>query len=61
MCIRDRAMLVDPKAIQDNMSVSLYFQGKVLDRKYKLLRKAYEVFVLGLALGILIFVGYLVF
>jgi hypothetical protein len=56
-----QAMLVDPKAIQDNMSVSLYFQGKVLDRKYKLLRKAYEVFVLGLALGILIFVGYLVF
>jgi hypothetical protein len=54
-------MLKDPKSIQDNMSVSLYFQGKVLDKKYKLLRKAYEVFVLGLALGILIFIGYLVF
>ena len=54
-------MLKDPKSIQDNMSVSLYFQGKVLDKKYKLLRKAYEVFVLGLALGILIFIGYLAF
>jgi hypothetical protein len=54
-------MLKDPKSIQDNMSVSLYFQGKVLDKKYKLLRRAYEVFVLGLALGILIFIGYLVF
>jgi hypothetical protein len=56
-----QVMLKDPKSIQDNMSVSLYFQGKVLDRKYKLLRKAYEVFVLGLGLGILIFLGYLVF
>lgn len=56
-----RKMLGDPGSIQDHMSVSLYYQGKVLDRKYKLVRKAYEVFVLGLAIGIVIFVGVLLF
>ncbi|OOG78071.1 Pycsar system effector family protein [Algoriphagus sp. A40] len=55
-----RKMLGAKETIQDHMSISLYYQGKVLDRKYKLIRKSYEVFVLGLALGILIFIGFLV-
>lgn len=59
--VETRKMLSDTAQIQDNMSISLYFQGIVLDRKYKLLRRAYEVFVLGLGLGILLFIGYLVF
>jgi hypothetical protein len=56
-----RKMLGDKASIQDHMSVSLYYQGIVLNKKYKLIRKAYEVFVLGLALGILIFIGILLF
>lgn len=56
-----RKMLSEKESIQDHMSVSLYYQGKVLDRKYKLIRKAYEVFVLGLAVGILIFSIVLIF
>lgn len=56
-----KKMLEDKGSIQDHMSISLYYQGKVMDRKYKLIRKAYEVFVLGLAFGILIFIAFLVF
>ena len=55
-----RKLLGEKAIIYDQMSISLYFQGKVLNRKYKLLRKAYEIFIIGLALGILIFTGYLV-
>ncbi len=55
-----RNVLGDKASIMDQMSISLYYQGKVLDRKYRLIRRAYEVFVLGLAVGILIFVGYLI-
>lgn len=56
-----RKMLGAKETIQDHMSVSLYYQGKVLDRKYKLIRKAYEVFVLGLGIGIVLFIGVLLF
>jgi hypothetical protein len=56
-----KKMLEAKDTIQDHMSISLYYQGKVLDRKYKLIRKAYEVFVLGLAIGIIFFIGVLLF
>lgn len=56
-----RKVLGDKNTIQDQMSISLYYQGKVMDRKYRLVRKSYEVFVLGLALGILIFIAFLVY
>ncbi len=56
-----KKMLAAKDTIQDHMSVSLYYQGKVLDRKYKLIRKAYEVFVLGLAIGIVFFIAVLLF
>ncbi|GAB3221892.1 metal-dependent phosphohydrolase [Algoriphagus aestuariicola] len=55
-----RNVLGEKGAIIDQMSISLYYQGKILDRKYKLIRRAYEVFVLALAVGILIFFGFLV-
>ncbi|MDX5339755.1 MAG: DUF5706 domain-containing protein [Cyclobacteriaceae bacterium] len=41
--------------IMDQMSISLYYQGKILSRKYALLNKAYMVFILGMAFGILVF------
>ncbi|WP_332910394.1 Pycsar system effector family protein [Algoriphagus boritolerans] len=50
-----RKMLAAKDSIQDHMSISLYYQGKVLNRKYKLIRKAYEVFVLGLAIWDFVF------
>jgi hypothetical protein len=55
-----KKLLGEKASIHDQMSISLFYQGKVLNRKYKLIRRAYEVFVLGLALGIVIFIAYLV-
>ncbi len=40
--------------IQDQMTMSLYFQGKILSRKYKVLRQAYTVFTLALAFGVVV-------
>lgn len=38
--------------IQEQMSTSLYYQSMVLNQKYKLLRRAYQVFSLGLIVGV---------
>ncbi len=46
--------------IQDQMSISLYYQGMVLNRKYKLLRHAYDVFIAALVMGIGTFVFQLI-
>ena len=39
--------------IQDQMSTSLYYQSMVLNHKYKLLRHAYQAFILGLVIGVI--------
>lgn len=46
--------------IQDQMSISLYYQGMVLNRKYKLLRHAYQVFTVAITMGIGLFLIHLV-
>ncbi|MFC3880611.1 Pycsar system effector family protein [Algoriphagus namhaensis] len=38
--------------IQEQMSTSLYYQSMVLNQKYKLLRRAYQVFSMGLVVGV---------
>lgn len=47
-----RRILDSKEHIQEQMSISLYYQGMVLNRKYKLLRRAYEVFIAALVMGI---------
>lgn len=42
------------KEIMDQMTLSLYYQGKVLSRKYAVLRHAYTVFTLALVFGVLV-------
>jgi hypothetical protein len=53
--VETQHVLDDKKKIQDQMSVTLYFQGKILNRKYALLDKAYKVFIIGMAFGIFVF------
>ena len=48
-------VLEDKKKILDQMSISLYYQGKILNRKYALLNKAYKVFIAGMAFGVFVF------
>ncbi len=52
-------ILLSKGDIHEHMSVSLYYQAKVLDRKYRLLRHAYNVFMLGLIVGVLSFALYM--
>ncbi|REG81740.1 Pycsar system effector family protein [Algoriphagus antarcticus] len=52
-------ILPSKKQVQEQMAISLYYQGKVLNRKYKLLSHAYTVFIIGLAIGVITFFIYL--
>jgi hypothetical protein len=45
--------------INNHMAVTLFYQGKVLKNKYNLLGYAYNVFIMGLGIGVLAFLIYL--
>ncbi len=55
-----KRILDSKEHIQEQMSISLYYQGMVLNRKYKLLRRAYEVFIAALVMGIGTFLVHLI-
>ena len=42
--------------LYDDMSIDIYHLGKVLDKKYKLLRISYNIFMAGLILSVLTFI-----
>jgi len=52
-------ILPSKNEIHQQMSIALFYQGKVLNRKYNLLGHAYNVFILGLAIGVITFLIYL--
>lgn len=52
-------ILPSKKEVNQHMSVALYQQGIVLNRKYKLLGLAYNLFMIGIASGTLAFLGFL--
>lgn len=52
-------LLSSRQQVQEQMAISLYYQGRVLDRKYRLLAHAYTVFIIGLAVGVFTFFIYL--
>lgn len=47
------------KLLYDNMTIDIYFLGLVLNQKYKLLRISYNVFMVGLVLSVITFIGIL--
>lgn len=50
-----REMMKDSEFLYGSMTRDIYFQGKVLGRKYKLLRISYTVFMFGFVLAVLSF------
>lgn len=52
-------ILPSKKEIQEQMSIALFYQAKVLNKKYSLLRHAYNVFIIGLGLGVITFLFFL--
>ncbi len=43
--------------LYDNMTRNLYFMGKVLERKYRLLKYSYTVFFITFAMAVVFFIG----
>ena len=48
-------MMQDRDYLYSSMKKDLYFLGKVLDRKYKILRLTYTVFIFGIVVSVLAF------
>jgi hypothetical protein len=48
-------MMQDRDYLYSSMKKDLYFLGKVLDRKYKILRLTYTVFMVGIIISVLAF------
>lgn len=48
-------MMQDKDYLYSSMKKDLYFLGKVLDRKYKILRLTYTVFIVGIIVSVLSF------
>ncbi len=48
-------MMKDRDYLYSSMKKDLYFLGKVLDRKYKILRMTYTVFIAGIIISVLAF------
>ncbi len=51
----------DNDLLYDNMSVDIYYLGKVLTRKYSLLRSAYNIFMVGLVISVVVFMIMFIF
>ncbi|WP_187264536.1 Pycsar system effector family protein [Pontibacter beigongshangensis] len=45
----------DKKSLYNNMITDIYYLGEVLDRKYKILRISYTIFMFGLVLTVIAF------
>ena len=52
-----KELMDDEDYLYNSMAKDLYFLGKVLDRKYKYLRICYRVFMFGLIVSVISFVG----
>jgi hypothetical protein len=50
-----REMMKDSEFLYGSMTRDIYYQGKVLGRKYKMLRISYTVFMFGFVLAVVSF------
>jgi hypothetical protein len=50
-----KTVIADPVFLFDNLIMDVHSQGRVLGRKYLLLRSAYNVFMIGLVISIITF------
>ncbi len=52
-----KAILKDDEFLYDSLIKDVYSQGVVLGRKYRVLRAAYNIFMVGLIVAIITFIG----
>ena len=48
-------MMQDKEYLYSSMTKDLYFLGKVLDKKYKILRITYTIFIIGIIVSTIAF------
>lgn len=48
-------LVKDQSYVYDSLTMDLYYLGLVLNRKYKLLRWTYTIFIIGMVLSVLVF------
>jgi hypothetical protein len=51
-----RELKKDPQWIYDNLSADLYYFGKSLNEKYRLLHWSYTIFMIGIGISTILFV-----
>lgn len=56
-----RELKSDRNLLYDNMSIDIYYLGLVLKRKYRLIRYAYSIFIIGLSISVISFVGIMLY
>lgn len=49
-------LIKDKAYLYDSMTKDLYFLGKVLDRKYRILRITYNIFMTGMIISVIAFI-----
>lgn len=49
-------LFLDKSMVYDHLLLDVYLLGKVLNRKYKLLKLAYNIFMVGIIIGVLTFI-----
>ncbi|MFD1616347.1 Pycsar system effector family protein [Gelatiniphilus marinus] len=49
-------LLKDKEYVYSSLTKDLYFLGKVLDRKYRILRTTYTIFMLGMVISVIAFI-----
>ena len=54
-------MAKDKDYIYSSLTKDLYFLGKVLDRKYRILRLTYTIFMVGMIISVLAFAASFIF
>jgi hypothetical protein len=52
-------ILPNQNEINEQMSIAVYYQGKVLKRKYNMLGYAYNIFLMGIVFGVVVFLIYM--
>jgi len=56
-----KKLLKSGKSIRENMTIDIYNQAKVLSRKYDMLNVAYQIFMYGFIISVLLFIIMLIF
>lgn len=56
-----RTLTKSKDLLYDNMTIDIYYLGQVLTKKYRLLRYSYNIFMIGLIIAVVAFIGIFIY